>query len=299
MAEKETDAKLQRPGGEGSIDHAVGVRCTFLSTGTCRTLEWFIFPGGGFRVVTVPVLVAVIEHPAKGVVLFDTGYTSRFLEATRHLPHAVYRLTVWLRIDPDETAAAQLARRGIPPEDVGWVIISHFDPDHCGGLRDFPSARIVCSREAWQWTRAPRGPLLATLRLLPGHLPEETGDRLHLLDEPRGPAVAGVFPTTDLFGDGSIRIIALPGHAAGQIGAVLRLSDGRQLLLAADACYSREAIRGPDRWRKGPHRFWAYDRTSAAETYRRLCEVGRRHPEIVVVPTHCREAGREVLGEPR
>ncbi|MBW2256547.1 MAG: MBL fold metallo-hydrolase [Deltaproteobacteria bacterium] len=272
------------------------VRCTFISTGTCRTLEWFVFPEGGLRVVTVPVLVAVIEHPSRGVILFDTGYTRRFLAATRHLPHAVYRLTVSLSIRPDQTAAAQLERRGIRPQEVGWIIMSHFDPDHCGGLRDFPAARIVCSREAWEWTQAPSGPLLVKLRLLPGHLPEEVGDRLYLLDEPSGPAVAGVFPSTDLFGDGSIKIIALPGHAPGQIGAVLRLENGLQLLLAADACYSREALRGRERWRRGPHHLWAYDRERGAETFRRLT-AAIESPGLVVVPTHCREAGRELLGE--
>ena len=57
-----------------------------------------------------------------------------------------------------------------------------------------------------------------------------------------GPAWSVFQRTLDLFGDGSLLALPLPGHAAGQIGLLVRTGPERSLL-AADGCWLSESYR--------------------------------------------------------
>ena len=48
--------------------------------------------------------------------------------------------------------------------------------------------------------------------------------------------------TVDLFGDGAIRLLSTPGHSPGHMSVLLNLESGRELLITADAAYSRRTI---------------------------------------------------------
>jgi glyoxylase-like metal-dependent hydrolase (beta-lactamase superfamily II) len=142
------------------------------------------------------------------------------------------------RITAEEAAVTQVRALGYDPGEVKTIILSHFDPDHFGGLKDFPNARVACSWRAWEDVRSLSRWGALKARLLPGHLPEDMAGRLWLLPDPAGPPISVFDASLDLFGDGSVRLVSLPGHAPGQLGAfVRRSSDGADLLLAADAVW--------------------------------------------------------------
>lgn len=46
----------------------------------------------------------------------------------------------------------------------------------------------------------------------------------------------------DLYGDGTIRLIATPGHTAGHQSVLVTPADGPRVLIAGDAIYSEEAL---------------------------------------------------------
>lgn len=48
---------------------------------------------------------------------------------------------------PAVTAIQQLAAMGIEPDDVTDIVLTHCDPDHAGGVSDFPNAKIHVSLE--------------------------------------------------------------------------------------------------------------------------------------------------------
>jgi glyoxylase-like metal-dependent hydrolase (beta-lactamase superfamily II) len=269
-----------------------GVKVTFLNAGTCRVPEVAVRPGGGFRLVDLPALAALIHHPTEGPVLFDTGYSPRFFAATERLPHRMYRWITPVTCGPHDTVAAQLPALGVTPQAVRQVVISHFDPDHIGGLRDFGAARIVCHAEAWESVRGRRGVDALRARVLPGHLPDDMVERVHEVTDFGSDSVAPLPGAHDLFGDGTVLLVGLPGHAPGHMGALIRRRTGGLWLLAADALWTRATL---DRARPTAHALIAVDRRTQLATYTLLRQLHRERPDITIVPTHCPEAADELL----
>ncbi|MBI2434601.1 MAG: NAD-dependent epimerase/dehydratase family protein, partial [Candidatus Hydrogenedentes bacterium] len=125
------------------------VKLRMLKAGSTHAPEKVFTPYGRWRWIYVPAMFALLEHPSEGVGLVDVGYAPRFFEATRRWPYRIFRWLTPAAIPETESPVVQLRQRGIGPEEVRWILISHFDPDHIGGLIDFPAARLYCSVEAF------------------------------------------------------------------------------------------------------------------------------------------------------
>ena len=193
--------------------------------------------------VTLPVCVYLIEHP-RGLILVDTGWCREISPAGVYDPAAVRRVLPphmaalfhpWL---PEGMAVhEQLAARGIRPEDLDCVLLTHLDPDHVAGLRHVQGAkRILLPEDEYFWScrtvykaRQPRSLWI-----------DKPIERLFYRGSPLGPNRWAI----DLFGDESVQLVNVPGHTDGQ-AAVLVRSGGRFVLLAADAAFS------PRNWREG------------------------------------------------
>lgn len=102
------------------------------------------------RDIQFKALYGLIEHPVIGWILFDSGYTRRFYDATSNWPNKIYALATKVNVEEQDEIKYQLQKAGISPNEVNHIIISHFHADHIGGLRDFPNAKFYCSRSAWQ-----------------------------------------------------------------------------------------------------------------------------------------------------
>ena len=250
---------------------------------------------GTWKEVRLPASFALLQHPTHGPGLFDTGYSHRFHAATARMPFRIYRWLTPVDVTPEDDAVAQVAAQGISPDGIRWIVLSHLDPDHVGGLRDFPAARIHCSWQAWEEARGRTGWGALTRRILPDLFPEDLPGRLHVLPDPAGPTFGPLGPTLDLFGDGALRLVSLPGHAPGHLGGLVRTANHGEVLLCGDACWARGSLEGVRR--TGIHRVIAADRTAQDQTYDALTSLRRTMPEITMIPTHCRDA-YDALGEP-
>ena len=230
--------------------------------------------------------IGIIRHPKHGLTLFDTGYSPRFDQATRRFPFSLYRLITPVTTSPNHTALAIIKRLGYQPSDVKRILLSHFHGDHTCGLRDFPEAEIITTTDAWNSIKNKTGIRALRLAHLPSTLPEDIEDRLCLLDRFHSSGIGPFDRTFDLFDDGSIRLIKLPGHAAGQFGALLQTGPAERKLLVADAVWTSDSISA------GlpltiPFKFTAACASAASVTQQQLIAFNNQFPAIKILPTHC------------
>jgi glyoxylase-like metal-dependent hydrolase (beta-lactamase superfamily II) len=253
--------------------------------------------GGGWRLQDFPALAALLVHPQEGPILFDTGYDPAFLTATEPFPERLYRWLTPPRLAPGEEIAAQLARRGIAPADLGHVVVSHFHADHAAGLRRFANATVHCA-QAGLAPLASAGRLAALRAGLPrGLLPDDIMGRVRFFEEaPRTalPRDLAPFETgTDLLGDGALLAVELPGHCPGHWGLLVRDSRVGLHFLVGDAAWSSDAIR---RDCPPPAAVAALlgDAARGRETLHRLHALQGRARDVTLTPSHCLERAREV-----
>lgn len=269
------------------------VRCSFLDTGYCVASEAHAIAGGAHRRIAYHSLVALLRHPEHGWLLWDAGYAPRMLEVTSRLPWALYRLATPLRLRPELAAARQLACFGLEPRDIRRIVVSHFHADHVAGLRDFPHAEFVATRPAYEDATSRHG--LDALRrgILPELIPGDFAARAELLPAFIGGPLGPLGPTHDLFGDGSLLLVTLPGHARGQIG-LLATTESGPILFAADSCWLSRSIRE----QRPPARitnFLADDPAAVRKTIARLHEFAETYPDVRIVPSHCPEVFAELM----
>ena len=281
---------------------ATSVRVELLCVGSCAVPAAALAPisprGHGpalrawFSVAHCPALVLLIHHDVLGPVLVDTGYAPRFHDATRRWPERGYALTTPVHLPEPQQLLVQLAERGIAAADIQHVVLTHLHADHVAGLRDYPHARIHTTTPAVDPLLAlgdtVRGRLRGTragfLRAL---LPDDFTRRLQPL-EPRAIDTAQV-PSVlkplvgdtaheraprrayDVFGDGTVIAVDVPGHAPGMVGVLLP-TIARPLFLVADAVWQLDTLTPGARFGLAERRI-AWDVRMAAETLRRLQQV--------------------------
>ena len=260
--------------------------------GHCTHPECATRRGASLAPIAYPALAFLLHHPQQGRVLFDTGYSEHFLDATRHFPERLYRAVAPVHLGAEEPLRVQLQRDGVTPSDIGHVVLSHLHGDHLGGLRDFPNAALICSRVAWEDMCA-RSRLGSLKRgLLPRLLPDDFLDRVSwiedapLCDLPT--ALADFGAGHDLFGDGSLLAVSLPGHAAGHYGLLFDDPEDTPIFLVADAAWSSQAIREgvpPPALVTA----WLGDTQVYRETLQRLHNLGNATPSIRILPSHCND----------
>jgi N-acyl homoserine lactone hydrolase len=226
-----------------SISLASGIRIHAIQTGTVAIKELQRDGGGRLRrnllrvfahprwTEPLPILSWLIEHP-EGLIVIDTGETSRVSEPG-YFPrwHPYFRVALREWVMPEDEIGPQIRRLGLSPDDVRWVVLSHFHTDHAGGLAHFPASEILCTRVDFEYSRG----LLGRARgFLPQHWPDWFSPTLvEPAARPFGP-----FPeSTTLTAAGDVHLLPTPGHTPGHLSVAL--DDGDTVFLfAADASYT-------------------------------------------------------------
>jgi glyoxylase-like metal-dependent hydrolase (beta-lactamase superfamily II) len=262
--------------------------------GHCLARESHSIRGGRRKRSRFYAIYALIHHPAHGWVLFDTGYARRFYDATRHFPNRLYRMATRVFVNEADEVKSRLGRFGLSPADIAHVVVSHFHADHIGGLKDFDRAVIHCSKNAFQQAIKTGRHTAFTRGILTSLIPGNLEQRVRFIEDEGILLTDKYFGTTyDLFGDGSLIIVPLPGHAAGQIGLRLHTRE-KAYFLVADACFYLESIRSmvmPGNTVRIISHSWKDYRS----TLMKLHAFYVAHPEVTIVPSHCPETYSRVI----
>jgi glyoxylase-like metal-dependent hydrolase (beta-lactamase superfamily II) len=270
----------------------------FIQAGHCRHPEAATLRGGSWQSAVFPALAGLFRHEVEGPVLFDTGYDPAFFAATQPFPHRLYRWLTPPTISADQAASVQLLRFGVEPSAIRWIVLSHFHADHVAGLHAFPQARILCSRHGLE--RARRGGDWSALTggVLRALIPHDIDGRLAFFEDlprrPLDPVFRPFEDGADLFGDGALLAVDLPGHCPGHWGLVARGADDQRHFLAADAAWSSRAIRE----NRPPPRLTTalLGRTAPYRaTLARLHQLSRNAPDVTITPSHCAERAAAIV----
>jgi glyoxylase-like metal-dependent hydrolase (beta-lactamase superfamily II) len=272
------------------------VKLDLIIAGSCRHPACMVTGKAGLKNITFPSLVGRITHPTRGVILFDTGY-GEALSKSKDLVARCYRRLLPYKLAPGEACIHQLAAAGISASEVKGIILSHLHPDHAGGLTDFPQAKIYLSRVAFDELARKNIFSRGRLGLIPDLFPHDLATRVKFVEDYSRVSLDrgwGVFDIgTDIFGDSSVLAVPLPGHAPGHFGIKLKISNDREVFLAADAawlscCYKQmlEPLL--------PARVFIHNYKAYYETLLKLHNLSIARPDIAIVPSHCSEAIRSL-----
>jgi N-acyl homoserine lactone hydrolase len=224
-----------------------------------------------------PIVVQLhaLRHPARGLFLVDTGVERAMQHdpARSALGEGVAARFMHLEKMTFRTDTATWL--GAQPEAPAGVLLTHLHMDHLSGMRDVPARTPVYVGPGEASVRAV---LHYVVRPLTDAALEGKGP---LGELPFRPDPDGLFEgVLDLFGDGTVWALWVPGHTPGSTAYVVRTPEG-PVLLTGDACHTAWG------WTHGvePGSF-SEDRPRSATSLMRLKELVRRHPAIDVRPGH-------------
>jgi N-acyl homoserine lactone hydrolase len=167
----------------------------------------------------------LIKHGSEWL-LWDSGVP----EAAHNDPLGWSTLPKLIVYHLDRTLTDQLAEIGLKPGDITHVAISHAHGDHIGNMGLFPDSKVLMQQAEYNWINSGNGPsdsvnqLIALARKLLGN-----PKNLQLVDG-----------DTDVFGDGSVTLVATPGHTPGHQPLLVHLKNSGFIILSGDVAHTEE-----------------------------------------------------------
>ncbi|OGO74494.1 MAG: hypothetical protein A3K41_11795 [Chloroflexi bacterium RIFOXYD12_FULL_57_15] len=86
-------------------------------------------------------LLCLLIETDQGLALVDTGLGLRDYSDPTWFTN-FFRVITIMPFDPNEAAVNKIRKLGRKPEEVKHIILTHMHFDHCGGLTDFPHAKV-------------------------------------------------------------------------------------------------------------------------------------------------------------
>jgi glyoxylase-like metal-dependent hydrolase (beta-lactamase superfamily II) len=176
------------------------------------------------------------------------------------------------QFDEAETAVRRVEALGLRPGDVTDVVVTHADPDHTGGLADFPDARVHVAGE--ELASVERG----HARYVPAHFAHRPKWVRHAASARQWFGLEA--RPVDLRVDAEVLLIPLPGHTLGHCGVAVGRG-GRWLLHVGDAYYLRVELATDDHPVSELAAARADDDARRRDTLGRLRRLAREHADVV------------------
>ena len=239
--------------------------------------------GLGFREsrndwVPFPFVAYLIEHPAAGPFLIDTGIDASVADDPKPNLGSLFSSSAAKPTDfrPEYSIPAHLRERGLDPGQIRLVVMTHLHYDHTSGASQFPEATFVVAEREWHAANRTGGLLKGYIR---NHLSGITDWRTVGFDGPHVESYSTFGRSLDLFGDGSVRLLSTPGHTPGHVSVLLRTA-GPEVLAVGDAAYTRRALR------TGQLPAFTDDDHLFRRSLREIQLYARERPDAVLIPGH-------------
>ena len=161
----------------------------------------------------------LVVHP-KGMLLYDAGLSDGLVG--RPLYENTFEGYGQIKFN---SLSGQLAEIGVAPAKVDYLVLSHYHFDHVGNAGDFAGATWLVypgDRDAMFSSAARAYPWFG---------------QYSALEHSRTKLLSGDY---DVFGDGTVVVIATPGHTEGHCSLLVRLANTGPVLLSGDLYHYAE-----------------------------------------------------------
>jgi glyoxylase-like metal-dependent hydrolase (beta-lactamase superfamily II) len=142
---------------------------------------------------------------------------------------------VWDTGNPVGTAATApktslvdlLAQLKLTPAQVKYIAISHYHGDHAGQVGSFPQSTLLIGKGDWdalndpKSAAAPSAPMFSNWISGGGKVEPQAGDK-------------------DVFGDGTVVMLNMPGHTPGHHSLLVKLKQMGNVLITGDLSHFHE-----------------------------------------------------------
>jgi glyoxylase-like metal-dependent hydrolase (beta-lactamase superfamily II) len=199
------------------------LRLYAMECGRIDVLDLGVFDLGGAYAGQTKSLIDtcyLVRHPA-GDLLWDAGLPDSINAAPDGVTEGAFRITA------PKTLVGQLADIGLQPADVEFFSASHSHFDHVGNANLFAAATFIVQKaeRAFMFrdeARANAQEFASYSALENAPAREIGGDH-------------------DVFGDGRVKIVSMPGHTPGHSALLVTLANAGPVLLTGDLYHFTEA----------------------------------------------------------
>ena len=155
----------------------------------------------------------LVRHPS-GDLLWDSGLPDAIHDAPDGVVNEPFKLMM------PKTLKGQLDRLGVPPDYVEYFSISHSHFDHLGNANLFKNATFIVNEKERDYMF--RAEARADAEAFSAYADLEAAKKATFTD------------SYDVFGDGKVIIISMPGHTPGHSVLLVNLEHSGPILLSGD-----------------------------------------------------------------
>ncbi len=176
-----------------------------------------------------------VKHPA-GLLIIDPAFG---LSIADDLHRAGPMVMSVMGTERTKTPLVKVMEQaGMAPSDVRYAVITHAHWDHTGALGDLPHARVLIARKELDWVSPFKG--FFDHGVMAHHLKRAKANMFAF--DFKGPAIDGFPGSFDVFGDGAVVAVPLPGHTPGSTAFLVRGQGGVTWLFSGDTTWTSRGV---------------------------------------------------------
>lgn len=221
--------------------------------------------------------VVLISHP-EGDILIDTGLGENIAEQFEE--NGFFDQQLFSYTDHN-SAIRQLKQAQYELSRLKLIVPTHLHWDHASGIEDFPNVPLWVQKAEYDQAMAGSAPAF-----LHSQMDADTVNWNFI--ELAQKEYEGFERSLDVYGDGSVVLVDISGHSAGQIGIFLTISSGQRYFFIGDTTWTIKGV--VDNAERPAFLSWLvqfnWSDEKNSKQIQAIHDLTKRRPDITVVPAH-------------
>ena len=280
-----TDQDIEALNPLYTYENKVQVRLSRITQMKKNVMRGLLVQGGGVQTQEVFFGVFLIKHPNHGYILFESGFGKSTFQNYDSLSSSQKGL---LNVTDISNLSTKLSEHGVNANQIQYIILSHLHWDHTGSIAEFPNAKIITTATEYDWAISLKN--TPTIQVFKNEIKQQSL-KWRFIKFSNKP-FATFEKSLDLFKDGSLILVPLPGHTPGQMGLFAKLESGRNVFFIGDSSWLKDGVEFTKRKPYVLNRFFKTDHSifNSDVTILRIHKLMNADPNLFVVPSHDYEA---------